>query len=575
MKNASPSYAIYEALAHIELRAGERDEAIKVLERGLESYPDQGNLRLLLANLMVQRGDTLELALQIEELKKRGFSPVLIQFLNANYYINKGNFSEARRLLVTLQAAISRTSDVKLKSTINVLLAQCYKELGEPEMQQNAYLVAHGANPQDPTAQLGWADTLLQRGDTTGAIREYRALAKQFPRIRPALARLLLDDIQRRPERQRDWKEVEELIGQVDEAVKPVLRARLLFARGDQAAALLELEKARTAALPKLKEAREQSRKSQDGNPILDQIEREQVEIWVTQAKLLGLQGRVDNALALLDQAQQQLGDRVEFRLERAALWASKKGEQTLNDLVKLSQDAEKFSKPDRKRLLNGLAIELIRRQDLEDASRLWTKLAEEYPANIEVRLNLLDLALQNGKADKIEEYIKEIERIEGNEGLLGRYCQVRYLIWQAKIAADKDKEAIQHKAHVLLDDLRSRRGDWSVIPLASAELAEQELAQGDLKGDEIQAKEESIIGFYEQAIKLGQHNPLVVQRVVQLLFKNGRGSHVVELLSSIPEESQLGGGLERAGQIASRNKNSSLPSNWPERRSKRTPMIL
>ena len=62
----------YEALAHIELRAGERDEAIKVLERGLESYPDQSNLRWLLADLMVQRGDTLELALQIEELKKRG-----------------------------------------------------------------------------------------------------------------------------------------------------------------------------------------------------------------------------------------------------------------------------------------------------------------------------------------------------------------------------------------------------------------------------------------------------------------------------------------------------------------------
>ena len=572
LEKASPSNAIYEALAHIEVLAGERDEAIKVLERGLESYPDQGNLRLLLADLMVQRGDTLELAQQIEELKKRGFSSVWIQFLNARYYINKGNFGEARRLLVTLQAAISQNPDVnKLKSTINILLAQCYKELGEPEMQQNAYLVAHGANPQDLTARLGWADTLLQRGDTAGAIREYRVLAKQFPRVRPALARLLLDDIQRRPERQRDWNEVEELIGQVDEAVKPVLRSRLLFARGDQAAALLELEKARTAALSKLARIGLPSWLLGDRFRAFYQIAREQVEIWVTQAKLLGLQGRVDNALALLDQAQQQLGDRVDFRLERARLWASKKGEQTLNDLVKLSQDAEKFSKPDRKRLLDGLAIELIRRQDLEDASRLWTKLAEEYPANIDVRLNLLELALEMDKEDKIKESIKQIEGIEGSEGLLGRYWQVRYLIWQAKRAVNKDRllvaalgtgtsacdpmpmmeEAIQHKAHVLLDDLRSRRGDWSVIPLASAHLAEQELARGRLSGDEINAKEESIIGFYEQAIKLGQHNPGDVQRVVELLFKNGRGSHVVELLSSIPEESQLGGGLERAGQIA------------------------
>ena len=55
----------------------------------------------------------------------------------------------------------------------------------------------------------------------------------------------------------------------------------------------------------------------------------------------------------------------------------------------------------------------------------------------------------------------------------------MRYLIWQAQRAGDKDtKQAIQAKARGLLEDLVSRRGDWSVIPLASAELAEQELAQ-------------------------------------------------------------------------------------------------
>ena len=70
-------------------------------------------------------------------------------------------------------------------------------------------------------------------------------------------------------------------------------------------------------------------------------------------------------------------------------------------------------------------------------------------------------------KEDKIKESIKQIEGIEGSEGLLGRYWQVRYLIWQAKRAVNKDRllvaalgtgtsacdpmpmmeEAIQHKA--------------------------------------------------------------------------------------------------------------------------------
>ena len=48
-----------------------------------------------------------------------------------------------------------------------------------------------------------------------------------------------------------------------------------------------------------------------------------------------------------------------------------------------LSQDVEKFSQADRKRLLNGLALELVRQQDFEGASQVWTRLAGEDPANI------------------------------------------------------------------------------------------------------------------------------------------------------------------------------------------------
>ena len=43
-------------------------------------------------------------------------------------------------------------------------------------MQQNAYLQALSANPQDLTAQLGWINNLISQGDTAGAIKEYRIL---------------------------------------------------------------------------------------------------------------------------------------------------------------------------------------------------------------------------------------------------------------------------------------------------------------------------------------------------------------------------------------------------------------
>ena len=65
-----------------------------------------------------------------------------------------------------------------------------------------------------------------------------------------------------------------------------------------------------------------------------------------------------------------------------------------------------------------------------------------------------------NTRRDR-EEY-QEIERIEGNEGLLGRFCQVQYVIWQAQRAGDKDPQEalrLRTEARVLLSELMSRRG--------------------------------------------------------------------------------------------------------------------
>ena len=136
------------------------------------------------------------------------------------------------------------------------------------------------------------------------------------------------------------------------------------------------------------------------------------------------IQGQVDEALMVLGQAEQQLGDQVKLRLARAKLLASKKGPRFLEALRELSQNVEKFSEADQKRLLNELALELVRQQDLEGASRLWTQLAAEDPTNILLRLNLLDLALQNANKDDIVKQIEAIEAIEENEGPLGRYCR-------------------------------------------------------------------------------------------------------------------------------------------------------
>jgi tetratricopeptide (TPR) repeat protein len=91
-----------------------------------------------------------------------------------------------------------------------------------------------------------------------------------------------------------------------------------------------------------------------------------------------------------------------------------------------------------------------------------------------------------------------------------------------------------------------SRRADSSFIPMALAQLERQELRQGSLPDDEIQRREENIIGLYRRAIDLGERSPTIMRETVKLLFKNKRGSEAIDLLHTIPAESQLAGDLER-----------------------------
>ena len=138
----------------------------------------------------------------------------------------------------------------------------------------------------------------------------------------------------------------------------------------------------------------------------------------------------------------------------------------------------------------------------------------------------------------------------------------MRYLIWQAERAIAKQPDEalrLRTKARVLLNELASRRADWSVIPVALAQLEQQELrqdCQGGLTDREIQTREENIIHFYRRAIDLGQRSTAIVRDTVKLLFKNKRGTEALDLLNSIPLESQIAGDLGRqAASLAIENR--------------------
>ena len=185
----------------------------------------------MLANVLAMRGDTSKLRLQIEELRKIGYADVLLQILTAYYLVNSSEFMKARQLLVPLESAPLLGADPNLKARINDLLARCYSQLGEPGMQQDAYLRALAANPRDITAKLGLINRMVNDGEVEAAINEYRKLVNTAPQVRLSLAQLLVSRNRQRPLSQGDWNEVKGLIDAAEKASPksaepPVIRAQ-------------------------------------------------------------------------------------------------------------------------------------------------------------------------------------------------------------------------------------------------------------------------------------------------------------------------------------------------------------
>jgi tetratricopeptide (TPR) repeat protein len=571
LKAAPKSAELYEALANLDLQDGQVDNAIATLERGLKARPESISVHAMLAEILADQGDTGKLLLHIEELKKLGFDPIYVRYLMAYYDANLHHYQKARQTLVLL---LAEQGSRRLAAPINLLLARIYSELDEPQMQQEAFGRALAPNSGNVRAKLGYIKTQIQQGDLDGAIEGYRELVTRVPELCLNLASLLIARNRQQPTSEHDWSEVEDLVEKAAKAapdsVAPViLRAELILAQ----------DRTKTA------EAREIVREARKRFPKKS-IELWNAEahfisgLWDPQADPIGKQRKVDEALAFLKEAERQLGDSVALRLQRARLWAAKAGPQVAPALDELARNAETFSKPDRHKLLSGLAGELFRRQDYERASQLWSRLAEDEPDDIGLRRRLFDLALRIGNKTEIEKNIAQIERIEGGEKIQGRYCEVQYNIWQIDHPeGKKTREELRTDARGLLTELRSRRPDWSLIPLTVAALDEQELIEEEKDLDEKQEqlkkessaspsvelteaidalkrsvakKKESVTNSFIEAINLGERNSEVVRRVVKLLFDQGKANEALALFNRIPVESQLAGDLgRRAAQVA------------------------
>lgn len=479
----------YQELAQLEVELERSDEAVAALRRGLAALPGEQDLLWNLADLSIQTGDRQTAGEVLTQLRDGGYPRVPLEYVASRIAVAEEKWLAASQTLEGARAGMDEWPD--LAKQADFWLGQCYERLGNTDQQLSAFRRAVAVDRDWVPARLGLAGALVSSGRLDEAIEEYRLLM-QRPSAPAAgfglLARLMVFVQLRRPATERNWGPVEQVLDLAEQATPdatdvPILRAEALVAQA-------QFDAAREALL-----------QARDKRP-------DELRLWLATAALEQRLDRPDDAAAVLDEAQQKLGDSVDVRLARLRLLVQRHGLEAADYLAALDTGLEAFSPEDQVRLLSGLAAGYRSINDLDRAATLWADVAARDPGNLASRLYLFDLALVAQDQSRMQGLLADIQRIEGSQsGPLWRYGEsVRLLL-----AAEANDAQSLARAQSMLTAARAQRPAWSRIPLLLAEV--------DRRLDNPTAE----AGHLGEAVELGDRNPSVVQRLVQLLYQERR----------------------------------------------------
>jgi tetratricopeptide (TPR) repeat protein len=526
---------------------GKQDLARTYLERGLKQYPHDGRLRRSLARLELldgKRERARELLADLEKLPDEPLElwdlgnvlvdlgeigPRLTEIIDrlpavgwawaGDYFqgrqaMRQNEWGRARVALEGVQKLDPTVPEVRL--LVNVLLAECYGWLGNPDQQLIASTRALDVAPSSIAARQLLGAALVALGKPDQALAEYRQAAQRSPGARLEMARLERALALRRLREEGNWKPLEQILKAIPAPRQQLAEVQLLWA---------EIQ----TAQGKPEEARKLAEGVRDHDP-------KQVGPWLFLAELARQQGRVDEVLPLLEAAERRIGPRVEWQVVRADHWSRVGGAEGKQQLHRLAQTLPRLPEAHQDRLRLALAEALAAVDDLPAAERLWRQIAEHWPADVGVRMLLAELAAQAAQEAQVQRLRAEIERAEGKGGPVTLYTEA------------------------LLALVRVRRGDQSALPEAQQRLARvAELRplwarvpalEGEL--EELDGHPEAALEKYLAALKAGEGRLAVISRAVRLLCGQRRYAEADALLHKVSPQAMALGDMERlAAQVA------------------------
>jgi tetratricopeptide (TPR) repeat protein len=523
--------AMYQGLADLELQQSQTESAANWLRKGVEALrpgpPDQRvGLAWSLADSLIRAGHLEEADKVMADLESSKVRPELLEYLKASRLVARKKWPEAARALRALQPALGAASEFQgLTKRSLILLGLCYQRLGNLDQRYDAYrravTIDLSNDPMWTTARMGLASALADLNRIDEALEQYRiALAKE-PRAGLALTRLQVVRNLNRTTGERNWQEIGRTLDAVEQrlmglagsepasAEATVLRAEVLAAQGQFSSARQLLEQA-LAKYPN------------------------QVDIWVTLANLAGREGKPEETLSRLDEAQKRVGDLVELRLARAGYWVRRGGSEAPGALTKLEDGAESFSAEDRALLFRNLATALSRIGSKTQALNLWKRLVQEQPDDLDSRIGLFNETLLAGDEAAASLALAQVRRVEGEDGSVWRYGKALLLVRKIRSNPADRSPLIEIRRELSL--VAAQRPSWPRVVLVMAEV------------EQLDGHVDAAIQNYLRAIlELGERDPVAVGRALQLLNQQQRLAEAAQVVQKLRDEQiPLSGDLQR-----------------------------
>ena len=501
---------IYLRTAQIERKRKNREAELATIQEGLKVLPGNRQLINLLLNVQLVAKQSEEAKKTIEQMKELNFHPEWILFAEAKVLCLDEQWREASNKLEALRPRMDIFPD-SITYSLDHLLGRCYKAMGQPDRQLDAYGRTLAVAPQSKVALAGQAEALIA--------------LKRMPEALEKLTQL---------------KEVMESEGESFDSDEG-LRALYL-------ATLASLSKKNNQYRDRLEGAKQ------------EYVGRDDVsnsDKAVVRAEGMVRKGEIEEALACLDQALIESPDAVRLQNTYLAILVHENGVESAHEYLQKATTREQDPWTDRPELLLrrvelivlaggpaqakqvNLLEKDISRYEKNKQGKLWKKIARTYyymtpprredakrclrnaadgDVNQVYSIGLFELARESGNELEMQAQIDEAAERYGKDTAVPQFLQARFWLWK-HVEGNQIGMQLVESADRLADAIARTRPRWQ-------RLLELKGSIKELQGDITQA-----IDFYQESLDLGPLDVVTIRHLVELLVKDGRFEEAREAL--------------------------------------------